>query len=75
MEQLWTAALPMAKKEAAMMQDMIDAEGGGFKLASWDWWYYAEKLRKQKYALDDNLLKPYFELTSVMNGMLEVADL
>jgi peptidyl-dipeptidase Dcp len=73
MDQVWNAALPMAKEEAVELQKMIDAEGGNFKLQPWDWWYYAEKLRKDKYALDDELLKPYFELESVRKGMLEVA--
>ncbi len=47
LNQLWDAALPIAKKEAEEMQAIIDREEGGFKLASWDWWYYAEKLRKE----------------------------
>ena len=47
---VWKYALPQAKKEAAELQAMIDAEGGNFKLESWDWWYYTEKLRQQKYA-------------------------
>lgn len=62
MDQVWNAALPMAKAEVVELQKMIHAEGNNFKLEAWDWWYYAEKLRKEKYALDDELLKPYFEL-------------
>ncbi len=69
---LWTPAIKMAKKEAAMMQEMIDAEGGDFKLASWDWWYYAEKIRKEKYALDDEELRQYFSLEDVTNGVFTV---
>jgi len=44
LRQLWTPALARAKAEAADMQAMIDAEGGGFQLAAWDWWYYAERV-------------------------------
>jgi peptidyl-dipeptidase Dcp len=43
-------------------------------LEAWDWWYYAEKLRKQKYDLDDEQLKPYFELSNVQQGMFTVAN-
>lgn len=69
---LWNRALPIAKKEVAEMQKMIDAEGGNFKLASWDWWYYTEKVRKAKYDLDEEELRPYFEINNVRNGMFEV---
>ncbi|QQS51559.1 MAG: M3 family metallopeptidase [Bacteroidota bacterium] len=72
-DQLWEKALAKAKNEAKEMQAIIDAEGGNFKLASWDWWYYAEKLRKQKYDLDEAELKPYFQLENVRNGMFWVA--
>jgi peptidyl-dipeptidase Dcp len=74
MEKVWDAALPVAKKEAAMMQDMIDAEGGKFKLASWDWWYYAEKIRVAKYNLDDNEIRPYFKLSNVREGAFWTAN-
>jgi len=73
LNKLMTAALPVAKAELAEMQAISDAEGNNFKLASWDWWYYAEKLRKQKYNLDENELKPYFSLDNVRNGMFAVA--
>ncbi|MDX9905768.1 MAG: M3 family metallopeptidase [Bacteroidales bacterium] len=73
LDKVWSAALPVAKKEAAELQAMIDAEGGNFKLEAWDWWYYAEKLRKQKYDLDEEALKPYFSLENVRLGMFDVA--
>lgn len=66
---LWTPALAKAKTEAADMQKMIDAEGGNFKLASWDWWYYAEKIRKQRFDLDEEMLRPYFPLDKVVEGV------
>lgn len=71
---VWEAALPIAKAEAAELQKMIDAEGGNFKLEHYDWWYYAEKLRSQKYNLDEEMLRPYFELTQVREGAFMVAN-
>ena len=73
LNKIWDASLPVAKKEVTDLQNMIDEDGGNFKLAAWDWWYYAEKLRKQKYDLDDEALKPYFELENVRKGMFDVA--
>jgi peptidyl-dipeptidase Dcp len=71
---LWNPALPMSKKEVIEMQKIIDSEGGHFKLQPWDWWYYAEKVRKEKYNLDDSALRPYFSLTNVRDGMFMVAN-
>ena len=62
LNKLWEPALDMAKREAEDMQAMIDEEGGDFELASWDWWYYAEKIKKAKYALDDEVLRPYLNI-------------
>ncbi len=70
---LWTPALARAKAEAASFQKMIDEEGKGFKLESWDWWYYAEKVRKAQFDLDDEMLRPYFELESVRAGAFMLA--
>ena len=60
------ASINKAKIETADIQAMIDKENGGFTVAPWDWNYYSEKVRKEKYNLDDNQLKPYFELNSVL---------
>ncbi len=73
LEELWERALPVAQKERADMQKIIDREKGGFKLASWDWWYYAEKVRQERYDLDENEVRPYFELNNVRNGAFDVA--
>ncbi|MBS2212502.1 M3 family metallopeptidase [Carboxylicivirga mesophila] len=73
LNELWDRALPVAKKERAAMQAIIDREKGGFKLASWDWWYYAEKVRQEKYNLDENEVRPYFELNNVRDGAFAVA--
>ncbi len=70
---VWNYALPQAKKEAKELQAMIDAEGLNFKLESWDWWYYTEKIRQQKYALSEEETKPYFKMENVREGVFEAA--
>lgn len=70
---LWEKAMPVAKNEVGEMQKIIDREGGNFKLEPSDWWYYAEKLRKQKYDLNDNELRPYFKLDNVREGVFACA--
>ena len=72
--QIWEPALKLAKKEAEDIQAMIGEEGKDFKLEPWDWWYYAEKVKKAKYALDDELLRPYFKLENVREGAFAVAN-
>jgi peptidyl-dipeptidase Dcp len=74
LQRLWTPALERAEKEAADMQALIDREKGGFTLASWDWWYYAEKVRQEKYAFDDSLLRPYFSLENVRKGIFTLCE-
>ncbi len=72
--QLWKPAIEVAKREASELQAMLDADtGGGVALAPWDWWFYAEKIRQSKYDLDENELRPYFELSRVIDGVFEVA--
>ncbi|MDD4857019.1 MAG: M3 family metallopeptidase [Candidatus Krumholzibacteria bacterium] len=71
--ELWKPALARAESEAASFQRMIDGEGKSFKLESWDWWYYAEKLRKAQYDLDDEMLRPYFELENVRSAAFMLA--
>ncbi len=72
--ELWNPALKMAKQDVKEMQAIINKEGGNFKLASWDWWYYAEKLRKEKFDLDEAELKPYFSLENAKKGIFYVAQ-
>jgi len=74
LKRLWTPALERSKNEAAEMQAIIDKEKGGFPLASWDWWYYAEKLRQEKYAFDDTTLRPYFSLENVKQGVFILSN-
>jgi peptidyl-dipeptidase Dcp len=64
--ELAPAAIANAKREAADLQAMIDAEEGGFQLAPWDWAFYAEKVSAARYAFDESQLKPYLELTNVI---------
>jgi peptidyl-dipeptidase Dcp len=73
LDQLWTPALAMAKREARDLQEMIRKDGRDFKLEPWDWWYYAEKVKKAKYDLDDEALRPYFKLENVRDGAFAVA--
>ncbi len=69
LKRLWEPTMAKARAEAAELQALIDREGGHFKLAPWDWWYYTEKLRQEKYALDDSALRPYFKLENVRHGI------
>ena len=70
---VWAPSLAAAKREAAALQELLAQDLPGEKLQPWDWWFYAEKLRKAKYALDEEELKPYFELNNVRKGALGVA--
>lgn len=72
--QLGPAAVANARREAAELQRVIDAEGGDFELAGWDWQHYAEKVRQERYDFDESVLRPYFELDSVLiNGVFHAA--
>ncbi len=66
MTQLVPPAIANARREAADLQAMIDAEGGGFELAAWDWSLYAEKVRQARYAFDAAEVRPYFEMNRVL---------
>jgi peptidyl-dipeptidase Dcp len=71
---VWLPALARAKDERAEMQAIINREGGNFELEAHDWWYYAEKLRNEKYDLDDDEVKPYFSIENVKNGSFMLAN-
>jgi len=73
LNKLWEPALAAAKREASELQELIKKDGHDFKLEPWDWWYYAERLRKAKYDLDENELRPYFDLENVRNGVFDLA--
>ncbi|MCK5134382.1 MAG: M3 family metallopeptidase [Bacteroidales bacterium] len=74
LERIWSPALDKAKVEAAMMQEMIDREDGDFELQTWDWWYYAEKIRKEKYDLNEEEVRTYFSLATVKEGLFNVVN-
>lgn len=64
--QIAKPAVAKAKNEAKEIQEIIDSQNGGFKLEPWDWNFYSEQVRKAKYDLDESQIKPYFELTTVL---------
>jgi peptidyl-dipeptidase Dcp len=66
---LWEPALKRASSERDEMQKIIDQEGNKFNLEPWDWWFYAEKLKKAKYDLDEEEVRPYFQVDNVINGV------
>lgn len=74
LNKLWKPSLESAKREAEELQKLIDKEGGKFKLQPWDWRYYSEKLKKEKYNLEEEMLKPYFELENVKKGIFYLAN-
>lgn len=71
---LWEYSIKNAKAEAAELQKIMDREGKGEKLEAWDWWYYAEKLRQEKFDLNEDAIKPYFSQEDVHNGLCTVVN-
>ena len=74
LDNLWEKAIPVAKNELAGMQLIAQKEGAKIKIEPSDWWFYAEKLRKEKYDLNDSELRPYFKLENVREGAFTVAN-
>jgi len=74
LDQLWQPALEVAKKDRAEMQLMLDKALPGEKLQAWDWRYYEEKVRKARFDLDEDVIKPYFPLDKVRDGAFLVAQ-
>lgn len=72
--QIWPAAVKRVGEEVNEMQALADAEGGNFKIAPWDYYYYAEKVRKAKYDLDEAVVREYFPLDSVRKGLFTLAE-
>ena len=78
---IMAASVKKAKGEIVDMQKIMDKDvaagllPSGSKIEPWDWWYYAEKVRKDKYDLDEELTKPYFEMENVKNGVFECAHM
>ncbi len=74
LDEIWTPALESAKGELAEMEVLFKKDFPEGEFASWDWWYYAEKVRKQKYELDEEMLRPYFSLENVQGGIFFLAN-
>ncbi|MBR4148534.1 MAG: M3 family metallopeptidase, partial [Rikenellaceae bacterium] len=74
MDDLWAPALERAKAEMEAMREMMKSETGLDDFASWDWWFYAEKVRKRDYSLDESSLRPYFSLENVRSGIFELSN-
>ncbi len=74
LNQLWPPASAVARKEAEALQAMIVREGKDFKLEAWDWRFYAEKVKKERYDFDDTEVRPYFPLDRVRQGAFDVAS-
>ena len=73
LESVWAPSLKAAKREAKELQKLLSQDLPGEKLQPWDWWFYTEKLREAKYDLNEEELKPYFELNNVRNGAFQLA--
>ena len=73
LNKIWEPAVKRAAEERAELQKIADREGAGIKVEGWDWFYYTEKLRKEKYALNDELITPYFKLENVLQGAFDCA--
>lgn len=71
--EIFVAANNKAKAERAELQKLIDRDHGGFKLEAWDWDYYTERLRREKYALNEDDIKPYFQMERVREGAFACA--
>lgn len=74
LEEVWGPARARALEERDALQDLITREGNNFRLAPWDWRYYAEKLRREKYDFDEAQLKPYFQLENLIQASFFTAQ-
>lgn len=72
--QIWGPATDRAREEVAEMQAYVNKSGQNFEIAPWDYYYYAEKVRQQKYALDENEVSAYFSLDNVRKGIFTLAE-
>ena len=72
--QIWRPAVKRVRQEVADMQAVANAEGNNFKIAPWDYYYYAEKVRRNRYNLDEAKVREYFALDSVRNGIFTMAE-
>lgn len=73
LDEVWSAAVTAARKERDMLQEIVDAEGRNFALEAWDWRYYAEKVRKARFDLDESEIKPYLQLDRIIAAAFDTA--
>lgn len=71
---IWKPAIAKVAEEVTEMQAIVDEEGGDFKIAPWDYYYYAEKVRQKKYELEESKVREYFPLDSVRKGIFTMAE-
>lgn len=74
MKKLWGPTVKKVREEVAEMQAIVDKEGGNFKIEPWDYYYYSEKVRKEKFDIDENDVRPYFCIDSVRKGIFYMAN-
>jgi len=74
LDEVWAAARTRARAECAALQSLIESEGANFRLAPWDWRYYAEKLRKARHDLDEGDIKPYLQLDNIIEAAFHTAN-
>lgn len=74
LNEIWTPAVERARQEVEAMRPLFEADHPGETFQPWDWWFYAEKLRKREYALDEEMLRPYFSLDNVRGGIFFLAN-
>jgi len=74
MEAVWAPAVARVHEEVADMQSIADAEGAGIRIEPWDYRYYAEKVRKARFDIDENAVKPYLQIDKLREGMFWTAD-
>lgn len=71
---IWTPAVAKSHEEIADMQQYVDSHGGNFKIAAWDYYYYAEKVKKEKFNFDENDVRAYFPIENVRKGIFTMAE-
>ena len=74
LHEIWTPALERAKEELAEMEKMFNRDHSSATFESWDWWHYAEKVRRRNYSLDEEMLRPYFSLDNARHGIFFLAN-
>ncbi|MEP0985322.1 M3 family metallopeptidase [Ekhidna sp.] len=74
LDKVWPAAIQAAKNERDMMKAVAAKEGNDIDIMPWDWWHYAEKIKMEKYNLDENEIRPYLKVDNVINGTFTLAN-